>query len=369
MWGRIRTLIGKEFLAIWKDKKSRTVVIVPPILQLLVFGYAATFDVTHIATAVYDQDGGPAARDLVARFVGVPVFDPIVKLDRESEIAEVVDAKQVGLVVHVGSTFSHDLLGHPPAKVQFIVDGRQSNTALIILGYANAVLDSFDRDWAEAHDMSPAPASLVVRSWFNPNLLSRWFIVPGIVALLTLVVSIVVTALSVAREREIGTFEQLLVAPFRPIEILIGKSAPALLIGLGEASGIIALAVFWFGVPLRGSLLLLYLGLAIFLLSTIGVGLMISSLSRTQQQAIFGAFMFLVPAVILSGFATPIANMPEWVQVATVVNPARYFLEVVRGTFLQGMPAPLVLDLIWPMIPIALGTLGAAGWLFRHRLQ
>jgi ABC-2 type transport system permease protein len=369
MLGRLRALIVKEFLAIWRDKKSRTVIVIPPVLQLLVFGYAATFDVNHIATAIYNEDSGQASRDLIARFQGTSAFEGARTLTRVSEFADVIDAKDASLVIHIGPTFSADLLARPPAKVQFIVDGRQSNTALIILGYANTVLSEFNRDWARAHGMAQPPASLVVRSWFNPNLLSRWFVVPGIVALLNLVVAIVVTALSVAREREVGTFEQLLVSPFRPLEILVGKSTPALIIGMAEATVIIAVAVFWFGVPLIGDLALLYAGLFLFLLATIGVGLMISSLARTQQQAILGAFLFIVPAVILSGFATPIANMPEWIQHVTYLNPMRYFLIIVRGVFLQDIPADLVLNLLWPMALIALVTLTSAAWLFRHRLQ
>lgn len=369
MLGRLRALIVKEFLAVWRDKKSRTVIIIPPILQLLVFGYAATFDVNHIATAFYNEDSGQASRDMIARFEGAPAFERVRTLSRLSQVAEVIDDKEVSLVVHIGPNFSADLLARPPAKVQFIVDGRQSNTALIILGYANTVLREFNEDWTYAHALPQPPTKLVVRSWFNPNLLSRWFIVPGIVALLTLVVAIVVTALSVAREREVGTFEQLLVSPFRPMEILIGKSVPALIIGLAEASLIIIVGVSWFQVPLVGDLALLYSGLVLFLLSTIGVGLMISSLARTQQQAILGAFLFIVPAVILSGFATPIANMPLWIQDVTLVNPMRYFLIIVRGVFLQDIPTHLVLDLLWPMALIAVMTLASAAWLFRHRLE
>jgi ABC-2 type transport system permease protein len=369
MLGRLGALIVKEFLAIWRDPKSRTVIIVPPIVQLLVFGYAATFDVGHIATAIYNEDTGSASRDLIARFEGAPAFERVRTLSHISQLADVIDAKEASLIIHVGPTFSIDLLTRPPAKVQLIVDGRQSNTALIILGYATAILNDFNRDWAQANGLPGPPASLVTRSWFNPNLLSRWFIVPGIVALLTLVVTILVTALSVAREREVGTFEQLLVSPFRPLEILIGKSIPALIIGLIEASVIIAVAVFWFGVPLIGHLALLYAGLLLFLLSTIGVGLMISSLARTQQQAILGAFLFVVPAIILSGFATPIANMPAWVQDITLADPMRYFLNIVRGVFLQDIPARLVLDLLWPMALIASVTLTSSAWLFRHRLQ
>ena len=369
MWIRLRALIIKEFLALWRDRRSRFVVIGPPILQLLVFGYAATFDVGHVATAIYNEDGGRAARDLVARFVDSPTFDRTVTLQRDSRIADVIDSREVSLVVHIGPSFSADLAAHRPATIQLIVDGRQSNTALIILGYANDVIDTFNRTWTDSHGQRGPPARLVVRSWFNPNLVSRWFIVPGIVALLTLVVAILVTALSVAREREVGTFEQLLVSPLRPFEILVGKSMPALVIGLGEGSVIVAVAVLWFGIPFVGHLAALYAGLLLYLLSTLGVGLMISSLARTQQQAILGAFLFIVPAIILSGFATPIANMPDWVQTVTLADPMRYFLIIVRGTFLQGLPLDRFLSQLWPMALIATVTLTAAAWLFRHRLQ
>jgi len=369
MWGRIRALIAKEFLAIWKDKRSRAVIIGPPLIQLLVFGYAATFDVNHVATAIYNEDAGAAARDLVARFEGSPSFETVARLTRDSQIAEVINPRRASLVVHIGQTFSRDLRARQPAKVQLIVDGRESNTALIILGYASRIVSRFNRDWTRDHGGAPPPASLVVRAWFNPNLESRWFIVPGIVALLTLVVTTVVTALSVAREREVGTFEQLLVTPLRPFEILVGKSVPALIIGLAEGTAIIAVGVLWFGVPLRGAVPLLYAGLFLYVLAVIVVGLMISSLARTQQQAILGAFLFVVPAVILSGFATPIANMPEFIQALTLINPMRYFLIIVRGTFLEDLPAMLVYRQLWPMVVIGLVTLTGAGWLFRHRLS
>jgi len=369
MWGRIRALIAKEFLAIWKDKRSRAVIIGPPLIQLLIFGYAATFDLNHVATAIYNEDAGAPARDLIARFEGSPNFETVARLTRDSQIAEVIDPRRASLVVHIGQTFSRDLRAQQPAKVQLIVDGRESNTALIILGYANRIVSQFNRDWTRGHGGAPPPASLVVRNWFNPNLESRWFIVPGIVALLTLVVTTVVTALSVAREREVGTFEQLLVTPLRPVEILVGKSMPALIIGLAEGTVIIAVGVFWFDVPLRGAIPLLYAGLFLYVLAVIGVGLMISSLARTQQQAILGAFLFVVPAVILSGFATPIANMPEAIQTLTLANPMRYFLVIVRGTFLEDLPAVLVYRQLWPMVAIGLVTLAGAGWLFRHRLS
>jgi ABC-2 type transport system permease protein len=226
----------------------------------------------------------------------------------------------------------------------------------------------FNDGWAASHGLSLVPASLQVRSLYNANLESHLFIVPGIVALLTLVVTLVVTALSVAREREAGTFDQLLVTPLRPAEILIGKALPGLVIGTVEATFIILMAVYWFEIPLRGGLLVLYAGIWLFLLSAVGVGLVISSLSATQQQGLLGAFLFLVPAVILSGFATPIENMPQFVQWLTYLNPMRYILVIVRGVFLQGADAASLTSQYWPMALISVTALVAAGWLFRHRM-
>ncbi|HEB88502.1 MAG TPA: ABC transporter permease [Deltaproteobacteria bacterium] len=364
---QIQVLVVKELLAVWKDPRSRFVLIGPPIIQLLVFGYAATYDLQDIPIAFYIEDSGGETRDLIARFEGSPIFRTTARLERESDIARVIDSREASLVVHVGPDFSRDLHVARPATLQLVVDGRNSNTAMILTGYAAAIVREFNIDWLHDHGQRLPPASLVVRSWFNPNLQSRWFIVPGIVALLTLVVTLVVTALSVARERELGTFDQLLVTPLRPIQILIGKSLAPLLIGIVEGSVIVFFAVFWFGVPYLGSLVLLYSSLIFFLLAIIGVGLMISSLVRTQQQAILGAFLFLVPAIILSGFATPIRNMSEIVQWITYVNPMRYFLVIVRGLFLQGMPAELVARQLWPLALIAMASIGMARWLFKNR--
>lgn len=369
MWRPIRALVVKELLAVWKDPRSRFVLIGPPIIQLMVFGYAATYDLQDVPVAFYVEDPGGEARELVSRFDGSPVFRTVARLEHESEIARVIDAREAALVVHLGQDFSRDLRVSRPARVQLVVDGRNSNTAMILMGYASAIVRDFNLDWLRESGERAPPASIVARAWFNPNLQSRWFIVPGIVALLTLVVTLVVTALSVARERELGTFDQLLVTPLRPVQILLGKALAPLLIGLVEGTFIVLVAIFWFGVPFLGSLALLYVAMVLFLLSVIGIGLMISSLVRTQQQAILGAFLFLVPAIILSGFATPIGNMSDAIQPLTYLNPMRYFLVIVRGLFLQGLPAPLVAQQLWPLGLIAGASLGTAGWLFRNRMS
>jgi drug efflux transport system permease protein len=368
MFRRIQALMLKEFLALLKDKRSRMVVLVPPILQVLVFGYAATFDLNRVPFAVYNEDPGLAGRELVARFAGSPNFRKVAVLRQDDQIAGQIAGRHVRMVLHVGPTFSRDLLQGRSGPVQVIIDGRNSNTAAILLGYVNSIIAAFNSDWHQPSGGGAAAAHLETRAWFNPNLVSRWFIVPGIVGLLTLVVTTLVTALSVAREREQGTFDQLLVTPLRPAEILMGKALPGFIIGLFEATVIILIAVFWFQIPLRGSLAALYTGLLCFLLSTVGMGLMISSLAVTQQQGLLGAFLFLVPSIILSGFATPIANMPGWVQELTYLNPMRYFLVILRGLFLEGTPFHLLAAQFWPMAVIGLVNLVLAAYLFRHRL-
>jgi ABC-2 type transport system permease protein len=358
----------KEFLALLRDKKSRMVLIVPPIIQLLVFGYAASFDLNCVPYAVYNEDPGAASGQLLAGFAGSSHFNRVAQITEHRQLAPLIDGKEVLFVIHIGPQFTRELLTGHSADVQLIVDGRDSNTALIALNYVQAIVNGFNAKWAQDHHLPRPPAQLQTQAWFNPNLESRWFFVPGIVGLLTLVVTLVVTALSVAREREQGTFDQLLVTPMRPVEILLGKALPGFVIGIAEASAITAIAVFWFEIPLLGHLVTLYTGVLLFLLSSIGFGLMISSLALTQQQGMLGAFLFLVPAIILSGFATPIANMPTLVQYLTLIDPMRYFLVILRGVFLEGTPFHLLIDQFWPMALIGLVNLIIAGWLFRNRM-
>lgn len=367
MWRRILALIVKEFLAVLRDKASRAVLIGPPVIQLIVFGYAASFDLNHVPYAIYDQDGGAPARQLLARFSGSTSFTEVAQLQRQGQIAPLLDARKALLVLVVPQHFSRDLLGGRSAQLQILLDGRDSNTAALALTYANAIVQSFNEQWIAEHGQRAPPARLDVHAWFNPDLISHWFIVPGIVALLTLVVTLLVTGLSVARERELGTFDQLLVTPMNAFEILAGKAMPGLLIGALEGAFIAAMAVWWFHVPFTGSLLALAMGMLLSLLAAVGIGLAISSLAVTQQQALLGVFLFLVPAIILSGFATPIANMPEAVQWLTYINPMRYFLIIVRAVYLEGAGVGLLWPQFLPLALIALCTGALAAWLFRHR--
>lgn len=366
--GRILALVIKEFLTLLRDKRSRLAIVVPPVIQLLIFGFAATYDLNHVPIAIYNQDKGTYSRELISHFEGSPHFDISRQISHEDAIAPLIDNREVLLVLVIDSQFSSQLLKGKAAKVQALIDGRNSNTALIASNYMQDILQSFNKQLPRANIERPRSIELNVRSWYNENLESQWFFITGIIGLLTMIVSLLVTSLSVAREREAGTFDQLLVTPLKPVEILIGKAMPGMVIGLLEGSLIIVLAVMIFDIPLRGDIGALYLGLVLFILSSTSVGLMISSFAVTQQQAILGTFLFIVPAVILSGFSTPIANMPELLQWLTHLNPLRYFLIIVRGVFLEGSSYANLAHQYWPMAVIGLLALSLAGWLFRRRL-
>ncbi len=368
-WARITFLVRRELLTIWRDKRSRSVLIVPPLLQLLLFGYAATFDVNNVPLAVFNEDMSVESRDLVAKFTASPTFADEARVTSMHEARQLVDADKVVMVLHIPPTFARDMKSGRGANIQLILDGRQSNTALIASSYVNTIVDDFTRERMALMGQRSQSPVLVQRAWFNPNMTSQWFIVPGLVATLTMIIASIITSLSIAREKELGTFEQLLVTPLRPYEILIGKIIPAATLALMEGLALGMLGMLMFGVPLRGDVLLLILGLATFMLSVTSCGLMISSLTATQQQAQIAAFCFIMPCVILSGFTTPIENMPQWIQVITYFNPLRYILTICRGIFLQDMPALVVLHNLWPMALIGLGTGAAAITMFRRRVM
>lgn len=366
---RICALIYKELLAVWRDKKSRAMLIVPPLLQLMIFSLAGTLDVKNVPIGILNRDNGAESVELLQRFHGSPTFNKIIYLNSIQEIKRAIDNQQVAMVIHIDEQFSRNLRAKKIADVQLILDGRKSNMTQIVQGYAATIIDQFNQDFAARIQYPLQQTQIFPRNWFNPNLIYYWFNVPNLSGILTMLIGLTVTALSIARERELGTFDQLLVSPLQPIEILIGKTIPALIIGLIEGTVIVAAAIFIFKIPFIGSLPLLYASMFVFISSIIGVGLFISSLSMNQQQAILGTFIFMTPAVTLSGYATPIENMPEWLQQLTVINPLRYYLIIAKGLFLKDMPAKIVFDHIWPMAIIAFCTLTGASWFFRRRLN
>lgn len=369
MWTRLLALIKKELLVVLRDPKGRIVIIVPPIVQLIVFSFAATLDVKNVDVAVLDRDAGRAGHELVQRIDGSPTFRDLTFVDDAAALREAVDRQRVLAAVHIGPTFSRDVAGGQLPDVQIILDGRRSNASQIVAAYLGEIVDRFVADSARGAAARTRRVEVVPRNWFNPSLEFTWFTVPGLIAIIALLVGLVVTGLSVARERELGTFDQLMVSPLRTHEVLIGKMLPPLLIGIVHITLYVLAATLIFGVPLRGSLLLLYASGVVYLGSVVGLGLFISSLCATQQQAILGSFLFITPAVLLSGFATPIENMPGWLQAITLVNPLRYFLVITRGVFLKALPFGEILHNTLPLLAIAVTTLTAAAWLFRRRME
>lgn len=370
MFLRIYALIVKEFLAILKDPKSRFIVIAPPVIQLLVFGYAATYDLRNLRCAVLDRSRTPESHALVGHFRAAKAFRIVENLSSTRQFNEVIDQQRVRLILHIGDRFAEDLQAGRTAALQVILDGRESNVSLIGLGYVRRVVERFNLSRSRRNGgvagASPGPV-LVQRAWFNRNLKSRWFITSALGGVICMVVVMVLTCLSVAREREFGTFDQLLVAPYAPGEILAGKAIPPMVLGLVDGVVLSFVAVLWFGVPFRGSFTALVIALGVFVLAIVGVGLFISSLSRTMQQGLLGAFVFMMPSVILSGFATPLSNMPGWLRELTRINPVRYIVSAMRKLFLEGAALADIGSEIWPLALIACATLPVAAVFFRHR--
>lgn len=366
---RIGSLIWKELLTVLRDRKVRISILLPPIVQLVIFTFAATLDVKNVPIGILNRDAGEQGFLLVERFYGTKIFNNnIIFLKGVEEIGPFIDLQKGVMVVSIDQQFSRNLDAGKPATVQLIFDGRKTNTAQIVGGYTNQIINQFNNDYT-AHAQVVQNIKLVPRFWFNPNTQYFWYNIPCLVGILSMLTCLVVTTQSVARERELGTFDQLLVSPLVPWEILIGKIVPGIIIGFLEGMLMFTIGTLVLGVPFTGSLLL-YLGsLIIFVTSVSGVGLFISSLSATQQQAMLGTFVFMMPSVLLSGYATPIENMPTWLQPFTAIIPLKYMLIISKGLFLKAMPGRIVFTNIWPLLIIGFVNIVGAGLFFRRRLQ
>jgi len=365
---RILALIQKEFLAVLKDPRSRFIIFVPPMLQCLIFGYAASLDLNTVPYAVLDQDHSVASVALLARLDGSGVFQRKANLTRASDIADWIDSGRALLVVQIDRNFERRLQSGQGAAVEVAADGRNSNTAGTALGYFNTVVDVFNHDWQARHGSSGPSVDVVLRAWYNPNLDSRWSMIPSLIGTLTMMGTMMLTALSVAREREQGTFDQLLVTPFRPSEIMVGKAIPNMVIGLGQSSTILLMAQFWFHIPFQGSFFVLYAGLGLFLMAAVGMGLFVSSISATMQQAMLYAFLLMMPFTMLSGLATPFSSMPKVLQTIMVINPLRYALDITKRVYLEHAGFAILLPDFIPLVVIGIFTLVGAAWLFKRRL-
>lgn len=361
---RLRAQVVKEMLSILRDPRSRMVVFAPPLIQLLIFAFAATLEVTNVGVAVHDQDLGRWSHELVARLDGAGFVSEVHAVRSGGELRQMIDRGEVIAGLNIPADFSRTIAAGNSGQVQVVVDGRRSNAGQIVVGYLSSIAADIG---AEANPAVSQP--LVVRHWFNPNLNYQWFIVPGLVGILAFFSALMLTSLSIARERELGTFDQLLVSPTSTFEIIVSKSLPALAIGTVLGLMMIGAGAFLFSIPFVGSFILLLLSLVLFILSVVGIGLMISAVSKTQQQAILGAFAVGVPAVLMSGFATPVENMPVALQWLAQAIPLTHFLVIVHGSVLKAMPPADILSNLWPLAAISLVTLSAATLFVRARLQ
>jgi ABC-2 type transport system permease protein len=350
MFERLKSMLIKEFIQVFRDPRMRFVIFLVPAIQTVIFGYAVNTDVQHVKTAVYDLDNSTESRDLTARFVKSGYFDVVEYVYREDRARELIDRSSVKAVLRMDRGFGDALRAGRAAPLQLILDGTDSNTAGIVLSYAGRIAarynDQVRTEQASRRNgitMRLGGVDLRSRAWFNENLESRNFYVPAVIANIVFIITMLLSSMAVVREKEIGTMEQIIVTPIRRSEFILGKTVPFVLIGFIDVALITVVAAFWFQVPIRGSIPLLFGATALFLMSSLGFGLLISTISRTQQQAMMSAFFFIFPAMLLSGFAFPIENMPDVVQWLTYVNPLRYFLVIIRGIFLKGVG----MEILW----------------------
>jgi ABC-2 type transport system permease protein len=361
MGRRIWQMVKKEFIQVWRDRRLRIFLILPPIIQLIIYGYAINFDIRQVPFAVFDEDRTQASELLIARFTASEYFSLTDVINSEEELRNLIDRSRITLAVRIPRGFADKIKADQPASLQLILDATDSNTALIVAKYAQTILNDYSQAMLQQslrHLNLPGkietPVVIEPRAWLNPNLESKNAFVPGVIAMVVMLVSLMLTALSVVREREIGTMEQILVSPLSPWEFLSGKTIPFVLISLVDVALVSLMGVFWFEIPFQGSVAVLFMGTLAFLLSSVGLGLLISTTCSTQQQAVMAGTFVLTPAILLSGLIFPIANMALIFQYITYVNPLRYFIVIVQGVFLGGRS----LAVLWPEMA-AMAGLGA----------
>jgi ABC-2 type transport system permease protein len=360
MLERMKHMLIKEFIQVFRDPKMLRVIFVMPVVQLIIVGYAVTTDVRNVTVALYDLDNSVESRELASRFLRSGYFELREPIHNQARATELLDRGEVRAVLHMDKGFGEDLRAGRTAQLQLLLDGTDSNTSGIVLNYTTRIVDQYSQEVLQARVQrlsgalrQPGRVEVQRRAWFNENLESRNYYMPGVIAIVVTLISFLLTSMAVVREKEIGTMEQIIVTPITPLEFILGKTAPFALIAFMDVLIVTGVGVFWFDIPIRGSLLVLLLATGLYLLTTLGIGLLISTISTTQQQAMMSTFLFYFPAVLLSGFMFPIANMPRLIQWITLVNPLRYFLVVIRSVFLKGTG----LEILWPQF-LALAIMG-----------
>jgi len=356
-WLRVRELVRKEFIQLFRDRKNRPLLILAPLIQLIVFGYVVTTDVRDIRVGLIDHCRTTESRRLVDAIDGNRTFRILYRMEDPRELDALLLKRRIDMGIRIPPDFSARIRKGKTARIQILVDGSMSNMAAVRISYITVLLERFNGQLLR--DLYPLQLHYGeidgrIRTWYNPNLDSQYFFVPGIVAILVMLLSLLLTSMAIVREKEAGTMEQLIVTPLKPAELILGKTIPFILIAQGQMIMVILFAIFWFQIPMVGSVPLLFCATCVFLLSTLGIGLFISTVSKTQQQAMMTNFFFIMPFIMLSGFVFPISNMPLFVQWLTYLNPLRHFLVIIRGIFLKGTG----FDVLWPQF-LVLAALGA----------
>lgn len=369
MLDRLLASVLKEIIVFWRDPRARGMLFAMPVVQVLVFGLAATLEVHHVDLAIVNDDAGRWSRELIARVSAAGFVDSAIQLDSKADFTARLEQRQVLLGLYFPADFSREIAAGRPGDLQIIIDGRRSNAGQVTSSYLTAMAAELGMELARADPLFVHPPEAVVRHWFNPNLDYRWFMVPNLAASLSMIIALMITALSIARERELGTFDQLLVSPSTPLEIIVSKTIPAVLAGGIVGTLTVGLAMFGFRIPFYGSFVLMFAAMVPFIISVVGVGLVISSIAKTQQQAVLGLFFVMVPIMSMSGFATPVENMPLVLQYIAAASPLKHFLIIVQGSFLKSMPAADVWSNVWPLLIIASVTLTTATIVVQRRLQ
>ena len=355
MLERLISMLVKEFIQVLRDPRMKTTIFVAPVFQIMIFGYAATTDVKNVPIAIYDLDNSSQSRQITRAFVRSRYFQAKHYIDNDLRAKELIDKSVVKVVLRFNHGFAADLIAGKAARIQLILDGTESNTGAVVLSYAKSIIEDYshnflhDKAYVLLEKIGGVPSvDLRSRAWFNPNLVSRNFYLPGVIALIVSLMSLLLTSMAVVREKEIGTIEQLIVSPLTATELILGKLSPFAVIAIMEATFVTTIAVLWFKIPIRGSILLLLSSTLIYLLVSLGIGLLISTISSTQQEAMLSTFLFFLPANLLSGFIFPIRNMPVIIQYITLFNPLRYYMVILRGIFLKGVG----IHILWPNIVI-----------------
>ncbi|MFA5090073.1 MAG: ABC transporter permease [Candidatus Omnitrophota bacterium] len=375
MFERARAILIKEFKQIFRDPRMKTVIFISPLIQIILFGYAANKDINYVPTAIYDRDNTKESRELLRRFTYSKYFVPEHYIYSDKEQNRVLDRGQVSVVIRIDRGFSRNIYAGKDADIQLAFDGTDSNTAMIVMGYANTIVNQYQYDLmqkeAEASGQVKSMPSIELRdrAWFNGNLISRDYYLPGVIATIVTMMSLLLTAMAIVKEKEIGTMEQLTVSPLEPLELIVGKLLPFGVIALVQITLITILGVLWFHIPLRGNLFLLLFSTCVYLFTTLGIGLFISTISSTQQEAMMSVFLFYMPTVLLSGFAYPIANMPKVIQWFTFFNPLRYFLVVIRSIFLKGVGIEILWTQLVPLFIMGLVVITLSTLKFRKSLK